>query len=425
MAEANQRLRVARRGAPSPANTALTLSRSELAELVNAAVYRHTGRLAGLDGHYVAKLERGVIRWPGADYRRALREVLGAATDSDLGFHRPRTCADTGTLLPSTLLLANETERERLAGVLAGPYRVDNPTVRHLTEVLAAQRRIEDMIGSPGLLAAVLAEIELVEKLTRQACPELRPALVALVAEYRQFAGWVSDDCGDHRAALHHYERAMEAAKEVNDANLVASIFGLRSHLAWRLRDPADVIELARAGLRDSRRLSPAVLGAIAQMQARGHAMHSDSAIADRLIDTTEQLTNQAYEHPEDEPPWAYRQTPEQALFQRSVAYDELGRYREAGVLADKALTALPQSRRRDHGRWAASLAVARTHDGDVPGALIAGWQALVILLDTGSANTTADLRRMRRVLDHQLADQALLDEFDRVLQLITGPAEP
>ncbi|MGH4023592.1 MAG: hypothetical protein ACRDRV_03310 [Pseudonocardiaceae bacterium] len=397
------------------------MSRSELAELVNDAVYRHTGRLAGLDGHYVAKLERGIIRWPGADYRSALREVLGAATDSDLGFHRPRRCADTGTLLPPSLLSANETERERLARVLASPDRADMATVRHLADVLDAQRHIEDTIGSSRLLDMVRAEIELVEKLTRQAPPELRPALVALVAEYHQFAGTVCDDSGDHRAALHHYELAMTAGKEVSDANLVASIFGYRSHLAWRLRDPVSVIELAQAGLRDSRRLSPAVLGALAQMQARGHAMHSDSAIADRLIDATEQLTNQAYEHPEDEPPWAYRQTPERVLFQRSVAYDELGRHREAGVLAEKARIALPSTYRRDHGRWNATLALARAHDGDVPGALVAGWQALVILLDTGSAYTIADLQRMRRVLDRQQVDQALLDEFDRVLHLVTG----
>ena len=422
MAEANQRLRVARQGLPSPADPALALSRSELAELVNAAVYRHTGRLASLDGHYVAKLERGVIRWPGADYRRALREVLGVATDSDLGFHRPRRCADTGTLLPPSLLSASEAERERLARVLAGPDRVDTTTVSHLREVLAAQRRIEDTLGSPRLLDVVRAEIELVERLARQARPELRPALVDLVAEYHQFAGWLCDDGGDHRAALHHYERAMEAGTEVDDANLVASIFGLRSHLAWRLRDPADVIELAQAGQRDSGRLSPGVFGAIAQMQARGHAMRSDGAIADRLIDTTEQLTIQAYEHPEGEPPWGYRQTPERAQFQRSVAYDELGRHREAGVLADKARIALPPSHRRDRGWWAASLALARAHDGDVPGALVAGRQALVILLDTGSTNTIAYLRRMRRVLDRQQVDQALLDEFDRLLHLITGP---
>ncbi|MGH3795390.1 MAG: hypothetical protein ACRDSP_10905 [Pseudonocardiaceae bacterium] len=126
MAEANQRLRAARQGMPSSVRPGFALSRAELAELVNAAVYRHSGRVAALDGHYVAKLERGVIRWPGSAYRRALREVLGAATDSELGFRRPRRVADAGPpLSPSALVPANETERERLAGVLAD--QVDTP----------------------------------------------------------------------------------------------------------------------------------------------------------------------------------------------------------------------------------------------------------------------------------------------------------
>lgn len=424
MVEANQRLRAARQAMPSAASPGFALSRSELAELVNAAIYRRTGRVVALDGHYVAKLERGVIRWPGDDYRCALREVLGATTDSELGFRRPRRGADTAPLLlPSTLLPANETERERLARVLTGPYRVDRAVVTHLTEVLAAQWHIEDTIGSSRVMPVIAAEIELVEHLTRQARGAVHATLVALVAEYHQFAGRMCDNSGDQRAALYHYGRAMQAGLEIDDATMVASVFGLKSHLAWGVRDAAGTVELAEAGQRDSPRLSPAVLGMIAQMQARGHALRSEGACADRLIDTTERLTDRAHEHPEDEPWWAYPQTPERALFQRGVAYLELDRHREAADLFGKARAVLPGSYRRDHGRWTANLALARAHEGDVAGAVTAGWQALAIVLDTGSVHTIADLRRMRRILDRQQADPAILDEFDGALRQITGPA--
>ena len=36
--------------------------------------------------NYVGKLERGVVRWPGALYREAIVAVLGAAHERDLGF---------------------------------------------------------------------------------------------------------------------------------------------------------------------------------------------------------------------------------------------------------------------------------------------------------------------------------------------------
>jgi hypothetical protein len=42
-----------------------------------------------MDAHYVGRLERGIRRYPTADYREAFRAVLGAATDAELGFIHP------------------------------------------------------------------------------------------------------------------------------------------------------------------------------------------------------------------------------------------------------------------------------------------------------------------------------------------------
>jgi hypothetical protein len=62
------------------------LSRAELADAVNSWVFRRTGRVVQLSGNYIGKLERGIFRWPNADYRAGLRAVLGVATDAELGF---------------------------------------------------------------------------------------------------------------------------------------------------------------------------------------------------------------------------------------------------------------------------------------------------------------------------------------------------
>ncbi|WP_148083604.1 hypothetical protein [Micromonospora sp. Llam0] len=43
-----------------------------------------------LDAAYIGKLERGDYRWPNQRYREALRIVLRAASDADLGFASPR-----------------------------------------------------------------------------------------------------------------------------------------------------------------------------------------------------------------------------------------------------------------------------------------------------------------------------------------------
>lgn len=66
------------------------MSRRELAEAVNAHVYRTTGQITAMDAHYVGRLERGLRRWPSIAYRDAFRAVLGASTDSALGFRPQR-----------------------------------------------------------------------------------------------------------------------------------------------------------------------------------------------------------------------------------------------------------------------------------------------------------------------------------------------
>ena len=93
MAEPNDELRRARERTESPHATGEPLSRQELAELVNAWVFEHTGdhRVIELDANYIGKLEQGAIRWPqDPDRRAAFRAVLDMATDAELGFRRPR-----------------------------------------------------------------------------------------------------------------------------------------------------------------------------------------------------------------------------------------------------------------------------------------------------------------------------------------------
>ncbi|MBL0888539.1 helix-turn-helix domain-containing protein [Myceligenerans indicum] len=84
---ANTRLRQRRESTPSPSGSGRPMSRSELAEAVNAHVLAATGRHAVLDASTIARYERGLIHWPRAHHRAGLRAALNAATDHDLGFY--------------------------------------------------------------------------------------------------------------------------------------------------------------------------------------------------------------------------------------------------------------------------------------------------------------------------------------------------
>jgi transcriptional regulator with XRE-family HTH domain len=77
----NQLLRAARERTPPRQVPGEWLSRREVAEAVNMWIYENTEKTTTLDANYLAKLERGVVRWPSARYRAGLRAVLGVATD--------------------------------------------------------------------------------------------------------------------------------------------------------------------------------------------------------------------------------------------------------------------------------------------------------------------------------------------------------
>jgi tetratricopeptide (TPR) repeat protein len=298
--------------------------------------------------------------------------------------------------------------------VIEQPRTVDGAVADHLAAVLAQQRQAEDVIGPGRVLVPVLAELDLVERLARDARGPVRVELIKLAAEYRQFAGWMGEDTDDRAGALLHYARAMDAAREVGDDNMTTSVLSMESHLAWSEQDAGRAIGLAAAGRREPGKVSPGVLALITQ-EARGHALDGDGDDVDRLLDLTEDLTATAAEHPEDEPPWVYFNSPERVSFQRGVAYLELGRYREAVDLFEQARARLAADYRRDHGRYAANLAVAAALDGQVDRAVTAGREALAIAVETGSAHTVTDLRRMRRALD-RWPDRPRVREFDEAL---------
>ncbi|WP_157180355.1 hypothetical protein [Protofrankia coriariae] len=93
----NEQLRAARLRTGSAEIPGEPLSRQELAERVNRWTFHRDGRITEVDGNYIGKLERGVIRWPQRCYREALRAILRVETDRDLGFHRPARNANGGT----------------------------------------------------------------------------------------------------------------------------------------------------------------------------------------------------------------------------------------------------------------------------------------------------------------------------------------
>jgi hypothetical protein len=91
----NHLLRQCREQLPSARIAGECATRQEIAELVNRYLYEQCGTVVELDANYIGKLEGGCTRWPNQQYREALRVVLRAVSDAQLGFSPHRNQAFT------------------------------------------------------------------------------------------------------------------------------------------------------------------------------------------------------------------------------------------------------------------------------------------------------------------------------------------
>jgi hypothetical protein len=85
--EPNVLFRAARQRLTSPSDALRPMSRQELADAVNSYLRHEHGVHAGLDQDDIGRIERGYTRWPASRRRLGFREVLGASTEDELGFH--------------------------------------------------------------------------------------------------------------------------------------------------------------------------------------------------------------------------------------------------------------------------------------------------------------------------------------------------
>lgn len=328
--------------------------------------------------------------------------------------------AADGALLATWKAAADPDEFDRFERALAAPRRTDVAVVEHLARVLAEQRRAEDALGA-RLLPPVLAQLRVIEQLAPDTLGSVRRKLLTVGAHYEQFAAWMYQDSMNPAGARRHYGRAMDAAREIGDADMVTTVLSLRSHLAWSQGNATAAVNLAQAGQHDRGRISDAVLALTTQQEARGHALHGDAEATERALDRSAALTYAAAEHPDSAPPWVYFNDPGRLSFQRGVAYVELGRYTEAAVLLSTSLEGLADGYDRDRGRYAGMLALALAGAGEADAALLHAKRAAELAVATGSALAAQELRRVRAVLRGQGAEHAAAELAEHLQALTAG----
>ncbi|WP_131738643.1 XRE family transcriptional regulator [Actinomadura roseirufa] len=243
-------------------------------------------------------------------------------------------------------------DEQRLVAASRRPARTDLAVVTSLAAVLAAQRRLEDIIGSDALLAPVREQLATVEELVRGARGSIRPKVMDVAAQWAQFAAWLNASSRRLDEAEHLYDRAIVWATEADAPDMTATAWSMKGHAAWLRGAVGPMIGLSQVAAGEGR-ASAGVRALAAQQEARGHAISGNADRTERGLDLAHVLTTEAAERPDQEPPWIYFFNPELLTMQRARAYLYLADRTETAVTLLKAgLAGMPAETRRSE--WCA-----------------------------------------------------------------------
>jgi len=185
----------------------------------------------GISGNALARrvhCDKGLIskyvngkKQPSAKLARLLDEALGAGGELAALARRPAMWRSPG--LNGTF---SADEEERLALAVQRPSRIYVAAVDSLAAVLAAQRELEDRIGSAPMLAPVAAQVTATGRLVSETPARLQERVLDVAAQYGYLLGWLHESTGQLPQAVALYDRSLGQATEAGDANLVSEHLG-------------------------------------------------------------------------------------------------------------------------------------------------------------------------------------------------------
>ncbi|WP_236565677.1 XRE family transcriptional regulator [Nocardia sputi] len=228
----NVQLQQRREATPSRVTPGQVMGRAELAEAVNAYIWRQHGQRRELDAHTIARYERGTVRWPNELYREAFRSIL-QATDSELGFipnrRRREAAAQPDSMLAINLF--SPFSPDIGPADLSGQYSDDKPIGRiGMTEVIDVQIATRTIASAENLRGGGSISFVAGRQLGRfaglldaKASPSTRRALLEAIGNFGSVAGYAAFDIGDHTAAERRFRLALWCADTAGSWELRAS----------------------------------------------------------------------------------------------------------------------------------------------------------------------------------------------------------
>jgi transcriptional regulator with XRE-family HTH domain len=418
-------------------------TQQQLADKLNYLAWTHGQGRAAINADMVAKWERGV-KGVSPRYKALLCQLFGV-TAEQLGVgpavspaaSRPVRDAESlvlmlddaaslldqldaaGTALAPQMLSVwkdTVTSRRTMLGLLdpaaadpGGHARAVTATVTDFEQLVERYRALHATADPAALLTPVAAQVRMVTAaLSRDNTASERRRLLRNLTAVATLAGRLAyEDLGDALSGRAYYSVAVDSAREADDDQAAATVFGYAAQLAHVEGMASAAVNYLTDALAHAER-APAVAPWLASIQATMCADSGDHTSADDTLHRAEPKAHQPATQPH-----LLDYGPAHLAAVIGHVYLRAGHHTAAGAALAGALDQLPPTARRARILVLVDLATAELHVGNVPDACRHATAAADLLQRISYAIGTARLRAFRVVAARPIGPRALriLDE--------------
>lgn len=298
--------------------------------------YRRLAREAALSPSYLHGLET-------ADKTRPTPEVVTALD----------TALQAGGVLVAMVRVSpaatGPEERDRIIHAVRHPGLLDHRAVDALTEVLAAHRKLDDVIDAHILIPGEVPQWRTVQRLARDARGPAAQDLHVVAAEWTQYIGWLRAEARHDGPAIATLTDGITQALDIRHGPLTAQARNFCGYVARQRGDPRGIVEWFEGAYLTAGATRLQRIGDAAQA-AHGYALLGDLRSARRLLGEAQELALHAEE--DAAPTAAYWLSVTYNRLNLGLAYLALGDRAEAGQQLQAGLEGIPPDHRSSE--WAA-----------------------------------------------------------------------
>ncbi|WP_460916577.1 helix-turn-helix domain-containing protein [Plantactinospora veratri] len=273
---------------------------------------------------------------------------------------------------------------------------VPNPALETFRSWYEQARQVGQNMDAEVLLPTLTSHAHMLSLLAGRSRGTDRLRTLALVADYAEYIGWMTQESGDDDTARWWTDQAVTFASAAGDDGMSAYALVRRALIAMYQGRAAETIALAQRAQRAWCR--PRIRGLAAQREAQGHALANDARACFEALERARDLLAA-------DPPAAGRTVigsanvsdPVQAATGWSL-YD-LGRPAEAADVLREVVDAIPSHATRARNRYEARRALALAASAQMDEAVELASRVVDVQTEMRSATVAAELRRLAEVL--------------------------